>query len=377
MRASGSRILAVTFAMTALLTVATPSYAQATAATAATAPVATAAAASAPPDDVLAGVKVVATPTKSFLPKYEPEIFVGVGYSGTFSSDAHQWPTFVGSAEGLFARPGNFDIGAYSELRLGRPDEQFGRFEVGFGLEVMWRFYVTAVADVAAVLRNTYLIDTSDPNRALFRPGLGAQLSLVRSLAIQLTYDQLYSPSQDFSNGHGLLHGLSVTLKVGLCPMGEFCHQMPEHSVEKLDRSPVTCHAAALVCKTAKAAAVGTDAQLCAASARAMDTTHWPADWNDPVGAFLRALRSESAPIFSAVSAPFTQLELAHAASMKGLDDYAARQRTLGDSQMLSENYGYLVTPVMVRDWLGCDASGRAIACATDAICSTDTGVSP
>ncbi len=62
---------------------------------------------------------------------------------------------------------------------------------------------------------------------------------------------------------------------------------------------------------------------------------------------------------------------------MKGLDDYSARQRTLGDSQMLSENYGYLVTPVMVRDWLGCDASGRAIACATDAICSADTGVSP
>ncbi len=235
MRASGSRVLAVAFATTAVLAIATPSRAQTTTP-----------AASAPPDDVLAGVKVVETPTKSFLPKYEPEIFVGGGYSGTFSSDAHQWPTFVGSAEGLFARPGNFDIGAYSELRLGRPDEQFGRFEVGFGLEVMWRFYVTAVADVAAVLRNTYLIDTSDPNRALFRPGLGAQLSLVRSLAIQLTYDQLYSPSQDFSNGHELLHGLSVTLKVGLCPMGEFCHQMPEHSVEKLDRSPVTCHAAAL-----------------------------------------------------------------------------------------------------------------------------------
>ncbi|HEX3595618.1 MAG TPA: hypothetical protein VHU80_10960 [Polyangiaceae bacterium] len=334
---------------------------------------------SASPPSVLEGITAIDRPAASFLPKYQPELFTGVGYSGTFSSAARQWPTFVLTPlEGLLFRPGRFDIGAYSELRLGRPDESFGRFEVGVGLEVMWRFIETSLSDWAAVLRNTYVIDTSDPNSALFRPSVGVEVSLVRSLALQVTYDQLYSPSRDFSNGHGLLHGLSVNIKLALCPIGDFCHQTPQPPAEKLDRSPVTCEKAALTCKAARASAAGAGPALCQAAARAMDTSHHPADWDDPVGAFLRAVRAEASPsLLGAIGPTFTELEAAHAASVQGLRDYSALQRMLASSQMLSKSYGYLVTPVMVRDWLGCDASGNPLSCPGDDVCASDTGVAP
>ncbi len=334
---------------------------------------------SAAPASVLDDIQVVDRPVQSFLPKYRPELFVGGGYSGTFTTSARQWPTFVLSPlEGLLFRPGRFDVGVYSELRLGRPDENFGRLEVGFGLEAMWRFIETSASDWAAVLRGGYLIDTTNPGDALLRPGIGAQVSLVRSLALQITYDQLYSPSRDFSTGHGLLHGLSVTIKIGICPSGDFCHQMPESAAQKLDRSAVTCQKAAATCQAAQSSTPGTGAALCDAALRAMDTTHHPADWDDPVGAFLRALRAESTTgVVAVVGASLSTLESEHAASMQGLDDYAARKRSLDSSKMLSKQYGYLVTPVMVRDWLGCAANGQAIPCATDAVCERDTGVTP
>jgi hypothetical protein len=278
-------------------------------------------------------------------------------------------------------------VGAYSELRLGRPDEQLGRFEVGFGLEAMWRFVQTPLSDWAAVIRAAYLIDTSNPGTPLVRTGIGAQVSLVRSLALQLTYDQLVSPKDSFSNGQELLHGLSVTIKVGLCPIAEFCHQLPERPVDKLDRSPVTCHEAALVCQAAEHSASGTHAALCGATVRAMDTARHPADWSaappesqalDPVGAFLRAVRAEATTnVVSSVEPALSRLEAAHSASILGLPEYARKQRDLEDGKMLSKSYSYLVTPAMVRDWLGCASNGAPIACATDATCERDTGSAP
>ena len=60
--------------------------------------------------DVLDGIVAVDPPAKSFIPKYQPELFVGAGYSGSFTSGARQWPTLVVSpVEGLLARPGSFD----------------------------------------------------------------------------------------------------------------------------------------------------------------------------------------------------------------------------------------------------------------------------
>jgi hypothetical protein len=341
-----------------------------------------------PDTSVLDGVVAVDRPATSFVPKYQPELFVGGGYSGSFTSGARQWPTLVLSPlEGLLLRPGRFDLGAYSELRLGRPDEQFGRFEVGFGLEAMWRFLETSLSDWAAVIRAAYLVDTSHPGTPLVRTGVGAQVSLVRSLALQLTYDQLVSPTQDFSNGQELLHGLSVTIKVGLCPIADFCHQLPQRPIDKLDRSPVTCHQAALTCQAAEHAPAGTHAGLCAAAVRALDTTRHPASWTappaesqalDPVGAFLRALRSElTMQVVASIDPALSRLDASHAASLRGLTDYAERQRNLESGQMLSKSYTYLVTPVMVRDWLGCAANGAPIACATDAICERDTGAAP
>ena len=349
-----------------------------------------AAAEPAPPSDpsVVDGVVAVDRPVTSFVPKYQPELFVGGGYSGTFTSSARQWPSLVLSPlEGLLWRPGRFDVGAYSELRLGRPDEQLGRFEVGFGLEAMWRFVQTPLSDWAAVVRAAYLIDTSHPGTPLIRTGVGAQVSLVRSLALQLTYDQLVSPTESFSNGHELLHGLSVTIKVGLCPIAEFCHQLPDRPVAKLDRSASTCHQAALVCQAADHAPPGTRAALCDASVRALDTARHPASWTatspesqalDPVGAFLNGIRKESTiALVASIEPSLSRLEAAHAASIRGLSEYAAKQRNLKDGQMLDESYSYLVTPVMVRDWLGCAANGAPIACATDAICERDTGSAP
>jgi len=329
--------------------------------------------------NVLDGIVPIERPVASFVPKYEPELFAGGGYSGSFTSGARQWPTLVLSPlEGLLARPGRFDVGAYSELRLGRPDETFGRFEVGFGLEVMWRFVETSFSDWAAVVRGAYLIDTSNPGDPLLRTGVGAQVSLVRSLALQLTYDQLVSTSRDFGNGHELLHGLSVTIKVGICPMAEFCHQLPQRALDKLDRSAVTCREAGLACEAADHALSGTRPALCAAALRAMDTTRHPADWDDPVGSFLRALRAESTTqVVTSVGPAFSRLEAAHAASIQGLHDYSEEQRGLPDTQMLSKSYAYLVTPVMVRDWLGCDANGATVACATAAICQRDAGTVP
>jgi hypothetical protein len=249
----------------------------------------------------------------------------------------------------------------------------------------MWRFVQTSLSDWAAVVRAAYLVDTSHPDVPLVRTGIGVQVSLVRSLALQLTYDQLVSPKDSFSNGQELLHGLAVTIKVGLCPIADFCHQLPERTVAKLDRSPVTCHAAALTCQAAEHAATHT--ALCGASLRALDTARYPASWTDApaesqeldsVGAFLRALRAESASqVVTSVEPSLSGLEAAHAASILGLAQYAEKQRNLGDGQMLSESYSYLVTPVMVRDWLGCAANGAAVACATDAICERDTGATP
>jgi hypothetical protein len=329
--------------------------------------------------NVVDGIAVIDRPVTSFVPKYEPELFVGGGYSGTFTSGSRQWPTLVLSPiEGLLARPGRFDLGAYSELRLGRPDQDFGRFEVGFGLEGMWRFVETPLSDWAAVVRAAYLIDTSHPGTPLVRTGVGAQVSLVRSLALELTYDQLVSPTRSFSNGNELLHGLSVTIKIGLCPMAEFCHQLPQRPLDKLDPSPVTCQKAALACQAAEHAAPGTHAALCSASVRALDTARHPADWDDPVAAFLRGLRMEStSQVVTSVGPALSALQDTHTASIQGLYDYAEKKRNLESGQMLSKSYAYLVTPVMVRDWLGCAASGAPIACATDAVCERDTGAPP
>jgi hypothetical protein len=325
---------------------------------------------------VVDGIKTMPRPDRSFLPKYRPEWFAGIGYSGTFISATHQWPTLIASGEVLFARPGRFDFGLYLPLRLGRPDEHEGRFEVGFGPEVMWRALENGVFDGAVLLRVAYLLDVSHVMNPLIRSGIGAQVSLVRSLAVQLTYDPLVSADRTFTNGNHLAHGLTAGFNVGFCPMLETCAQVAQKPVETLDRSSVTCHQAARVCQSARTAPDNSSAALCAAALRALDTSEYPVDWGDPVSAFLRGLEHEApAPLKLRIGPALVALMQEHRASIEGVDAYAERLRGLGASEMLSSKYSYVVTPSMVRDWLGCRPGGAVLECATNDTCERDTGV--
>jgi hypothetical protein len=324
---------------------------------------------------VLDSVRTRKVPERSFLPKYSPEWFVGAGYSGTFMSTTRQWPTLVVAGEGLFARPGKVDFGAYVEARLGRPDAEMGAFDVGAGAEIMWRLLERAMYDVAPVVRGTYLFDTAHPDNPLIRASAGLQVSILRSFAVLATYDPLFSLDQAFSNGDHFASGFSLTAKFGLCMLTE-CRQARQRSTKTIDRSAVTCRDAAMVCDAAKKAAGGMDAKLCSAAQGALDSSQHPAAWGDPVGAFLETLANTESPDVKAVTESALQkLRVDHTASMQGIDDYAERLRHLGTDEALSATYAYLVTPSMVRDWFGCDVAGKPVACASGDVCVSDTGV--
>jgi hypothetical protein len=325
---------------------------------------------------VIDSIQTVATPERSFMPKYRPEWLLGVGYSGTVASIKRQWPSLVLSPEVLFARPGQVDIGTYLEFRAGRPDANDGWFEVGVGFELMWRVLEKAEADLAPMLRGTYLLDAAHPDNPLVRPGIGFQISLVRWLAVQATYDTLFSIDRAFTDDRHFRPGFSLTLKLGLCPMLDTCHQVRVREIETVDRSGVACNDAAAVCLSAKAAPGNASNELCSAAARAMDPSRHPADWGDPTGAFLDALKRESSPeLAAAIATSWRALRDDHAASIQGIDAYAERLRRLGPKLTLSARYSYLVTPTMIRDWLGCDVNGNPAPCPTEAICTSDTGV--
>jgi hypothetical protein len=219
-------------------------------------------------------------------------------------------------------------------------------------------------------------VDTAHPDNPLFRPQVGAQASLVRSIVAQLTYDQLISLDREFSNGSHIGHGFSVIFKVGLCPWWNFCGQQRKPPIGTLDRSPVSCKDAAAVCRAAASGPPHGNDALCTAAQRALDPSHYPADWGDPVGSFLRALRTESGALVSKPTLDaLAQLQEGHAASIRGIDDYSDRTRALGPEQALSARYSYVVSPVMIRDWLGCGANGAFLTCASEDVCSRDTGV--
>lgn len=327
------------------------------------------------PSSVLDSVQARPVPERSFLPKYSPEWFAGAGYSGTFLSTTRQWPTLVVAGEVLFARPGAFDFGAYLEARLGRPDAGAGPFEVGIGPEVMWRIWERAMYDIAPILRGTYLVDTAHPDNPLVRASGGVQVSVLRSFAVLATYDALFSLDEVFSNGDHFANGFSLTAKVGLCLFTE-CRQVPQRPTPTIDRSAVTCQDAALVCGAAKKASGNLDSALCRTAQQALDSSRYPAAWGDPVGAFLEAFAATEPPeLKAAADAALQKLRADHTASMQGLDDYADRLRRLGPDEALTAKYAYLVTPTMIRDWLGCDVTGKPMECATADVCSADTGV--
>ena len=327
------------------------------------------------PSGVLDSVESRKVPERSFLPKYSPEWFGGIGYSGTFMSTTRQWPTFVLAGDVLFARPGKFDFGAYLEARLGRPDADAGPLQLGAGPEVMWRVWERAFYDVAPVVRGTYLLDTSEPDNPLIRASGGVQVSLLRSFAVLATYDALFSLDHTFSNGDHFANGFSLMAKVGICIFTE-CRQIRQRSTRTIDRSAVTCRDAALVCDAAKGAAGNLNAALCQAVQQALDSSRYPAAWGDPVGAFLEALAATESPeLKTATDSALQKLRADHTASMQGIDDYADRLRHLGEGEALTAQYAYLVTPSMIRDWLGCDVTGKPVACASADVCSNDTGV--
>jgi hypothetical protein len=319
-------------------------------------------------------VKTLKRPERSFLPKYSPEWFLGLGYSGTFMSLTRQWPTLVFTGEVLFARPGKFDFGSYLELRLGRPDEHEGAFEVGLGPELMWRAWESAIYDIAPVVRGAYLLDTAEPGNPLIRGGVGVQVSLFRSLAVLGTYDPLFSIDRVLTNGGHFANGFSLTLKGGVCITGG-CRQIRRREIKTIDRSAVACRDAALVCETARRGSETMSAELCRAAQDALDPFQYPAAFGDPVGAFLDALRKEEpSDLNSTGKASLQTLIDDHAVSIRAIDEYAERIRHLGPGETLSAQYAYLVTPSMVRDWLGCDVTGKPIACASTEVCANDTG---
>lgn len=329
--------------------------------------------------DVLAGVEAIDAPVRTFLPKYELETFLAAGYTGTFSSIDRQWPTFALGLEALLLRPGRFDFGVYADWHVGRADASLGRYSSAFGLDAMWRAYESSFWDFALVVRGAYVLNWTHASRPLLRPGAGVQFSLLRFVALQLLGEGLFATSGRFSNDEHRVFGFSVTLKLGIAPFFEGWPQFADPPLPTIDRSLAVCEDATRTCASAKAPALR-DA-LCAAAMRALDPAAHASSWDDPTGSFLDALRVEARPVLPALDLLIQD----HRASVAGLDAYADKQRALSSSQLLNKQYSYLVTPLMIRDWLGCAADGRArrssedakviLACSSQHDCELDTGV--
>jgi hypothetical protein len=334
--------------------------------------------------DVLEGIAPVETPVRTFLPKYKYEPFLVGGYMGTFGEGARQWPTLVLGLEGLLFRPGRFDFGLYADFQFGRADETLASVSSAFGLEIMWRVMEQSFWDIAPLIRGAYVVDWEHADQPLFRPGIGVQVSLLRFAALQAVVDGLFATSHEFSNDSHVMVGFAVALKMGIAPLPNTWPQYREPPLPTVDRSRVVCEDAARSCEAATSA--GARDKLCAAALDALDPTRYPASWNDPTAPFLEALQREiglRAP--GVLDEPLRVLAQDHRSSMQGLVAYAEKQRALGESQMLNKKYSYLVTPVMIRGWLGCDADGlaargpddRMLACPTRGVCERDTGVRP
>lgn len=325
--------------------------------------------------DVLQGIEPIAEPVRTFLPKYKFELFLVAGYSGTFTSERRQWPTLVLGLDELFFRPGCFDFGVYVDWQVGRADDSLGRFSSAFGLEIMWRALELSFMDLAPLIRGAYVLDWETPSHPLLRPGAGVQVSLLRFVALQATVDGLFALSHDFSNDTHALIGFSIMLKLGIPPFVDAWPRYAEPSMPTIDRSRAVCDDAARMCQAADRSHVR--AQLCAAALSALDPAKHTAGWGDPTGAYLDAVQQELEPnARQALETELRALREAHQSSVQGLERYADKQRALEEGQILSKKYSYLVTPVMIRDWLGCNADDdRLDECATSQACARDTGV--
>jgi hypothetical protein len=325
------------------------------------------------PSPVLASLEEQTALQRSFLPKYSPEWFLDIGYAGTPLFTRRQWPATVLGGEVLFARPGRFDFGAILQARLGRPEANYGPFEAVGGFELMLRFAEKGgYLDFAAVGRITYALDAAHPDNVLLRVSPGLDVSLLRSVVLELAYEPLYSKDRTFGDsGDHWAHGFAINIKAGLCLFAT-CRQIKFRERPTIDRSAVACNDAAAVCAVAEKS--GGRGELCSAAQRALDPSRYPAAGDDPVAAYLVGLAKEtrSEP---ALREKLQTLATDHKASWSAIDAYAERVRKLDDGEVLSAGYSYLVTPSMIRDWLGCDFQGRPTACVTAQICENDTGV--
>jgi hypothetical protein len=297
-----------------------------------------------------------------------------------------QWPTLVLGVEWLFVRPGRFDFGVYTDLQLGSLDEDRGFVTGAVGLTTMWRFVENSFYDLAAVVRGSYVIDWSNVRDPMLRTGIGVQASLLRFVAVQLmVFEALFATSRAFSNREHVLFGISVALKWGIAPMCESWPQSRGKPPPSIDRSRLVCEDATRVCEAAGSAQLRD--RLCSAALTALDPSVHSSGFRDASGAFLIALREQVATdpaLLKLIDEPLAVLQRDHASSLSALDAYAEKQRALSDSQVLSHTYNYLVTPVMLRDWLGCDASEGAardpsgnvvLPCPAVQTCERDTGV--